>query len=240
MSILRNPTQFRRVGAGLALIVASVMFVVADLIAPAFSDDTTEYLTEVADSTGAQAAAGLLQVFAFPLLVVGVLAVAHLIRGRGVILAHLGAFAAVIGLGAFPALAVTGVIDSVAVDTIGVSQSVALVEDGFEDSTAAIVLLVLILLPSFLAAVLIGAAVWRSALAPWWIGAAIIAGIVLLFAGSSQALRLAGDVLHLIGFGYLGVRMLKMSDAEWDRPPTDWREGSDQAQGAGPGSPAAT
>ncbi len=56
-----------------------------------------------------------------------------------------------------------------------------------------------------------------------WAGGAIIVGAVLFAGAPGTVLFLVGDVLHLVGFGYPGVRMLRMSDAEWEHPPADWR-----------------
>lgn len=229
--MLKSPATFRRTAAGLALIVSSVGFVVAALLTAGAADETAAYLEDVAESPGAFAASGLIEVVSFPLLLVGVLAIVHLIRGRGVTLAHLGGVLAVVGLGAFPALAVTQVVDSIAVEAISQGEYATLIDQGFEDSAAAIVLLIVILVPGLVGALLIGAALLRSGLAPWWAGAAIIVGTVLLVPGGG-ALFVAGNVLHLIGFATAGIVMLRMSDADWERPPLDWRGGKGERFGA--------
>jgi hypothetical protein len=219
-----NPSAFRRTAAGLALILGPLLFLIADLVSSAWSDDTAEYVREVADNPGAQSVSGLLYVMGFTLLVPGVIGIVHLIRGRGVTLAHIGGGLAVIGLGAFPALGVTSIIDAVAVETINESDYVALI-DGFEDEAAAIVLLILVLVPALLSLILIGVALWRSGLAPLWVMIALIASGVLLGAGgASQVINLVADVLMLIGFGFVGARMLQLRDEVWDRPPHDWRQ----------------
>lgn len=223
MSILTNPARFRRTAAGLALIVGSLMFLVADAVRPASSDDPATYVGEVAASPGATAATGVLQVLGFAIFVVGIVGIVHLIRGRGVTLAHIGGALALVGLGAFPALGMLGVVDAIAAESISPAAHVALIEDGFESNAAALVVLVVSLAGALLGAILIGAAVWRSGLAPWWAGAAIIAGAVLFAGAPGTVLFLIGDVLHLIAFGYIGIRMLRMSDSEWEHPAADWR-----------------
>lgn len=221
MSVLTSPARFRRTAAGLALIAASLMFVAADVVRPSSSDDNAGYSRDVAANPDAFAAAGVLQVLGFSILVIGIVAIVHLIQGRGVTLAHIGGALALIGLGAFPALAMTGIVDSIAAETLGASAHATLIE-GFEGSAAAAVVLLVSLAGALLGAVLIGAAVWRSRLGPWWVGVSIIAGTLLLAVPSSQALFLLGDVLHLIGFGYVGVRMLRMRDDDWEHPRADW------------------
>lgn len=220
--MLSNPAKVRRTAAGLALIAAPLLFLVADIISPAWDDDTAEYVREVAESPDAQAWSGLLYVIGFALIVPAVIGIVHLIRGRGVTLAHIGGGLAILGLGAFPALAVTSILDAVAVEAISQSDYVAVI-DGFEDETAAIVLLVLILIPALLSLLLIAAAVWRSGLAPWPIAVVLILSALLLAAGTDRSIAIVSDVLLLAGFGFLGMRMLQMADGEWENPPPHWR-----------------
>lgn len=221
--MLSNPSKVRRTATGLALIAAPLLFLLADVISPAWNDDTAAYVSEVAESPGAQAWSGLLYVIGFALIVPAVIGIAHLVKGRGVTLAHIGAGLAVLGLGAFPALAVTSIFDAVAVETIAQADYVTLI-DGLEDEAAAIALLLVVLIPALLSLLFIAAALWRSGLAPWWIAVVLIVSAVLLAAGSSQVLNIVSDVLLLGAFGFIAVRILQMTDAEWDRPPEHWGE----------------
>src|SRR5680860_842487 len=177
--MLSNPAKARRTAAGLALIAAPLLFLVADVISPAWSDDTAAYVREVADSPDAQAWSGLLYVIGFALIVPAVIGIVHLIRGRGVALAHIGGALAVLGLGMFPALAVTSILDAVAVESIAQGEYVAII-DGFEDNAAAIVMLLLTLVPALLSLILIAAALWRSGLAPWPVAVALMLSALLL------------------------------------------------------------
>ena len=228
--MLRNPSRLHRTAAGLALIAAPLMSLIADILSVGWADDTAEYVSEVAGNPGAQAWSGVFYVIGFTLIVPGVIGIVHLIRGRGTTLAHIGGGLAVIGLGAFPALAVTSVFDAAAVESIGQADYVALL-DGLEDQAAAIVLLVIILVPALLSLLIIGAAVWRSGLAPWWAALAlIVSGLMLAASGSSQVLNIVSDIFLLVGLGYLGLRMLRMTDAEWDRPPERWNHATPSPQ----------
>lgn len=221
--MLSNASTFRRMGAGLALIAAPLLFLAGDIISPAWSDDTAEYVGEVAGSTSAQSTSGVLYTIGMPLMLAGAIGIASCIRGRGVTLANIALVLAVIGLGTFPALAVTSIVDVVAISAVG-EEGLASLIDAAEDSVAFIVVLLFALAGSLLSLVLIGLAVGRSGLAPWWVGGALIVAAALLIAGgSSQALAIASSVLLLAGFGYLGVRILRLSDAVWERPPEDWR-----------------
>jgi hypothetical protein len=222
-------------GAGLALIAAPLLFVVGDILSPAWSDDTAEYAAEVAGNTSAQSLSGVLYTIGMPLLLVGVIGVVSCIRGRGVTLANIALLFAVIGLGTFPALAVVSIVDVVAIDAVGEEGLVSLI-DTAEDSAGFIVVLALALIGGLLSLILIAIAVGRSGLAPWWVaGALIVAAALLIVGGSSQALAIASSALLLAGFGYLGVRILGLSDAVWDRPPHDWRT-AERGLPQGPGN----
>lgn len=207
----------------MALIAAPLLFLLGDILSPAWSDDTAEYAREVAESTSAQSVSGVLYTIGMPLMLVGVIGVASCIRGRGVTLANIALVLAVIGLGTFPALAVISVIDTVAIEAVGEEGLASLIDAG-EDSVGFIVVLALALVGSLLSLILIAITVGRSGLAPWWVaGALIVAAALLIAGGSSQALAIASSALLLAGFGYVGVRILRLSDALWERPPEDWR-----------------
>jgi hypothetical protein len=221
--LLSNANTFRRVGVGLALIAAPLLFLLGDIISPAWSDETTEYVDEVAASTSAQSISGVLYTIGMPLMLAGAIGVASCIRGRGVTLANIAVALAVLGLGTFPALTVTSIIDTVAIDAIGAEGLASLIDAG-EDSAAFIVVLLFALIGSVLSLILIGIAVGRSGLAPWWVaGALIVSALLLIAGGSSQVLAIAASALTLAGFGFLGIRILRLPDAVWDRPPGDWR-----------------
>ena len=221
MSALTHPAPLppRRLRPGAAR--GSALGVAPALLTLGSGESTAEYYAHVAAHPDAHAWAGLLGVVSFPLLLVGILGIVHLIRARGITLAHLGAVLAVVGRASFPALAGSELLDAVGVQAVGQEQMVAIAEEGFEQSGFAIALLLLVLVPGLLSALLIGLAVGRAGLAPWWAAGTIVVGTVLLMAPGD--LFVAGNVLHLVGFGAVGVRMLRLDDRAWDAPPADWR-----------------
>lgn len=219
--MLGNASRVRRTAAAFALIAAPLLFLVADILSPAWDDDTAEYVREVAENPDAQAWSGLLYVIGFTLIVPAVIGIVHLIRGRGVTLAHIGGALAVLGLGAFPALAVTSVLDAVAVEAISQGDYVAVI-DGFEDEAAAIALLLITLVPALISLLVIAAAVWRSSLAPWWVAVLLIVSALLLAIATTQVVNVISSALLLIAFGFIGLRLLRMSDSDWANPPERW------------------
>lgn len=231
--MLSNATTFRRTAAGLALIAAPLLFLIGDIVSPAWSDDNAEYFAEVAESPSAQSATGVVYTIGMALMVAGAIGIVNCIRGRGVTLANIALPLAVLGLGVFPVLTGTAIVDAFATEAITSADYVALIEAG-EDSVGFIVILAIALLGSLLSLLLLAIAVGRSGLAPWWVaGLLIIATALLIASGGSQALAIGTSALQLVGFGYLGVRLLGMSDTEWVNPPHDWREDTTPAPAHG-------
>lgn len=220
--MLSSASGFRRMGAALALVAAPLLFIAADVISPAWSDDTAEFIAEVAESPSAQSASGVLFTLGMAVMVAGAIGIAHVIRGRGVVLANIGLALAILGLGVFPAITFTGVIDSFAVDTLAAGDYEALMDAG-EESVGFIVILAIALLGGIISLLLLAIAAGRSGLVPWWVAAVLVLAVLSLIAGGdSQGLALASDALQLVGFGYIASRLFSMSDEEWERPPHHW------------------
>ncbi|MEU4579475.1 hypothetical protein, partial [Nonomuraea sp. NPDC023979] len=52
---------------------------------------------------------------------------------------------------------------------------------------------------------------------PWWVPAAALAGTLVPFLTMDQtpAVQSTGALLHLAAYGWIGRRVLRMTDAEW-------------------------
>jgi len=64
-------------------------------------------------------------------------------------------------------------------------------------------------------------AAWRTGLIGWW-GPVLVTAVVLmhLFPSSSAPLEIGGLAALTAVFGYLGIRVARLSDAAWDRAAT--------------------
>lgn len=84
--------------------------------------------------------------------------------------------------------------------------------------TSVLPLIILFMVGIVLGSILLAVANWRTRLAPAWASVAIVVGGVLGAAGSGDLISLISSALLLVGFGAIGVRVLGMSDEEWDSP----------------------
>jgi hypothetical protein len=78
------------------------------------------------------------------------------------------------------------------------------------------------LLVAFLVGVVLGSLIvawslWRRQVVPPWSPAAIVAGTILNFLADSAPLSAIASALTVVGFGWVGVRLLSMSAEERNR-----------------------
>lgn len=222
-----NPTTastFRRTACGLCLLIGPAMILLASILDPSAGEgnDTGDYLRAIVDDPDMAQVSTLLWMFGFALTAMGIIGAVHVIRGRGVTLANIGGALAIFGMIMFMALFASTLWDLNAADKLGVETAERLSDD-IEDYWGPIVVLVPALLGTLVGFILLGAAVIRSGLAHVAAGVLIIVGIVLIAAGdTNQAVDVIGNLLLLGGWGLVGLKLLGMTDEQWDgREPLD-------------------
>ena len=217
---LKNPANFRRSIAGLGLIVGPLALLVAAIIEPDTRDDGAAYLADVAKHVGATQATTILFVVGFTALLAGVIGVVHMIRERGVVLAHIGGVVAAVGLVFFVGIVTTTIYD-ISLAENAVRAEAVKAHDGVEDYVAAYVVLITALLGTMIGLILLAVAAWRARFAPAWVAIVIFLGFVGVMAGdSTKAVNIIADLLLLAGFGFMGLKLIGLTDDEWDRPQT--------------------
>lgn len=215
---LADATSFRRTAGGVCLLLGPLLVLLASILDPTDTDGAgsdLEYVVELGSNAEMAQLSTALWIVGFAVLAVGIVGLVHVIRERGVVLAHLGGGLAIVGLILFAAYVATTIGDLVAVEKLGTENADKLV-DGFEDYWVARLVLIAGFLGTFFGFVLLGAALIRSDRFHDAAGALIIGGI-LLAAVQSKLMGIAGDLLLLAGFGMTGLKLLGMSDAEWER-----------------------
>lgn len=231
---LTNASRFRRTVAGLLLLIGPMMILIASIVDPATGEggETKDYLTAIKNDPDMAQVATVLWMWGFALTAIGIIGLVHVIRRRGVVLAHLGGALAVFGMIMFMALFATTIFELNTADKLGVDTAERLSKD-LEDYWAPIVILVPALLGTFIGFILLGAAIIRSKVAHIAAGILIIVGIigVVLTGEASKIPNIIANVLLSIGWGIVGLKLLGMKDEQWDgRAPLD---------GEGPGTPLA-
>lgn len=177
--------------------------------------DGAPYLEAVAAAPGTAELSVLLNYLGFLVFAVGVMGAIHVVRGRGVVLAHIGGGLAVAGLISLTALSITSLYDIAIAENAPREIGVA-VFDAPEDYTTAIVLLVIALLGTPIGLVILGAALWRVGFVPVWLWPLVLVAFVLIFVEplGVQISQAVASLLLLGVFGFVGVKLLRMPDRE--------------------------
>lgn len=235
---MSNPSTFRRTLAGICLIAGPLLLLVAGVITPSESSDSSSaYIKSVAADPSAHEWGTVAFVLAFALLVPGLVGAVHLLRHRAVVLGHVFGSLAILGAVMFTALAATTFYDIALAESLPLDQAVK-ANEALDDVTGGAVVLVPALLGTFIGLIGLGVALWRGGWAPAWVAAAAAVGMLLVVIGDgSKALGLAGSLALLAAYGYVGLTMLRMGNDAWESatPPA---RGAEAPAASSPGATA--
>ncbi|MEV5556171.1 hypothetical protein AB0L44_21165 [Nonomuraea wenchangensis] len=213
--MLTNASAFRRTAAGVSLLLAPLCLLLGMITDPS-EPGVTDPLV-YADNPAAVGVSATLLHYSWVLFVPGVIGLVHLVRRKGVVLANLAGAVTVIGLINFSSLMISDFFDIVLFQALPVEQAEKIMQDAAQPAMIAAWQLPG-MIGSFLGLVLVAVAYAWGGRAGWWFPVAVLAGIVIWLVGASQwnlVLGLGGPVILLVAFGYAGVRMIRMTDAEW-------------------------
>jgi hypothetical protein len=208
--------RIHRYAAAAALAAFPTLLVVQAPLDPASGGSGEVMYAAASEQAGALLASAVLLMVSGLLMVPAVAALVHLARGRG---AALATFAATLGvLGGFGHFG------------IGMFYLVTLALPGGDPEQMAAYVDRLNVLPALtaiafplifcfgLGVTAMSWAAWRTGLIGWW-GPVLVTAVVLahLFPISSMWLEVGGLAALTAVFGYLAIRIARMSDAVWDR-----------------------
>lgn len=217
---IKDPSNFRRTLVGLCLIVAPLILLAASLIQPTSEgDEAREWLPELAEEPGRNDAATTLFIVGFVLLVPALIGLVHLIRERGIVLGHIGGVLAVLGSVLYPVLFSTTFYDLSLAENLPVDQAVE-AQEGTEDYVGVYFIFIPAIFGWTLGLLLLSIALLRARLAPVWFLVLVVLANVAIFASNGESVIVAalGALLLLVAFGSLGLKILGMSEADWDDP----------------------
>ena len=216
-----DPTNFRRTLGGLCLILAPVLFAIAEITYPSSDGNGAQQLAAAARSHDVMLADIYFGIASAILFVPAMFAILHITRRRGVVLGHVAAILVVVGVG-LAHLALGGLqLMLWAMSGPGVDQGAMAT---FIDKTAqnpAGLPLVLGHELFALGIIVAGIAVWRSGFGYRWAGPAIAIGVVLDIVGGMAGLpdvvvSVVSDGLFCTGLAAVGLSVLLTSDTEWE------------------------
>lgn len=201
------------------MLVAPLLLLAYDIVEMPieFVVNSSQQLREFSANLDATRAVGILFPMSQLILIPGVFGLVHLIKERGVGLAHAGGILVVVGLFGHAVFSGAQLV-TVEMATLDPSSlEFARLLDATKESPALNVFAAMGLLGFALGFIVLGFALLRSGSAPWWVAVAMILSILFEFVGSAflPLLGTAGVVLLSVSLGYLGVRLLRMPEEEW-------------------------
>ena len=210
---ITNASAFRRRTGATAIIAFLCLLLASTVLEPTGSTANSDQLRAAAAHPAAMQASAWCQILTGVLAPVVVITLMHIVRRRGVVLAHVGG--------------ILGILGSVGGTMIGLHGLfiVALAQDGGGagnavltrlDHIAPAIIVLFFALP--IALTMLAVADVRAGLVPRWVIPVAVLFLLVGFAPVPGAdfIQIA---LGLAAFGRIAYRILRMSDAEWDSGP---------------------
>ncbi len=212
MLSLSNVPRFRRYVGCFALVAGPLALAVSMALKVVSNPDPTDMLTAAGEHHSKLVAGDAAQLVAVVFLLPAIMALLHLLRGRGAALAHVGCGLLLLNLIGNAADVTHGALLA-ALSGNGVSGSDVAVEKALSRNGVytASQLLVLVGLLGF---PLVAAALWRSSAVPRAIPALLVVSVVSFFFPIPEVL---GAALMTIAFGAIAAEVLRGTDEQWER-----------------------
>jgi hypothetical protein len=212
-----DTANFRRTLAGICLITQPLLNLISVSISPGQSTDTSEQLAMIGAYPTRFLISSLLDLVWLLLLIPAVLGLLHLLRARGALLGHIGCGFALAG--AVGAAAYRGVnLGQLQVVESGLKPGQLLTAFG-QASLGSVVVMLMSAIGLIVGYALLAVGLWRTRAAPRGASGLIVAFLVVdivgLAAGGNKGVLLVAHTLLLVGLGWIGVKILAMSDAQW-------------------------
>jgi hypothetical protein len=219
--------DFRRTLAGVSCALAPAALLGSLLVHPGEGDDGL--LASVAAEPGRIQVAALLVLACAVFIVPAMIGIAHLVRGRGVVLVHLGAALTIVGaIGHAVFAGFQIVLAGTITSGVDPAELEGLVE---EVPNAGFVVVLLTFLVGFMPGLLlVAAALWRSKVVAGWVPLGLVAIVATDFLPTDN--RMIGAIAPAFGlvcFAAIGRVLLTTSNDEWRLGRTDTSEPADDA-----------
>jgi hypothetical protein len=208
--------NFRRTAAGLCLIAAPLVGLGSALITPRVTGGMRDELATIAEHTGRWLLGEFLNLISFFLFMLAALAIGQLLRHRAVVLGHVGG--GLVMLGAFFHGAIIGfaLVEVPLVESGGARDRMVEFANQMYEHTA-FTMILLPFLSFFLGWTFLAVALWRARVAPLWIAATLGVAPLSEFFGPEAVSPELMFALFLVALGYVGLKVLRLPDKEWER-----------------------
>ena len=220
-----NATNFRRTLGGLCLIVAPLLHYAAEHLISTGTNNgmASDWLANAAQYHDGLVEATYLDILSGILLIPAFVAIVHVVRGRGVVLVHIGVALALVAvaLNTFVDAGVNLMVGVMGSPGLDASAMTALIQKSLitpSTLSTPTFLGFLLQLPAYF---LIGIAAWRSRFGYRWAGPLISIAVLAAFFNvvQSDIIEFVADALLVVGLAAIGFRMLLMPDSAWESAP---------------------
>jgi hypothetical protein len=219
---LSDSRNFSRTLTGLCLIGGPLALLAAAVIGPDYVDNDNKLaeLQSIAVHHRRYVVAILLFFVAGLLIILAGIGLIRLFRSARVTLGQVAGALLVLGAGATMGFYSESAIEY-EMTRHGFSRvQMAKLADQFQESGALAPIWILFLIGTVIGTILLAIAAFKRGLLPIWAAVALVVANVFGFLGDeSKPFEIAGFAVLLLGLGMLGLRVLGMSDDEWDGPP---------------------
>ncbi len=221
---MRDWRRIRRLFPGVCLIAGPALFFLGILVRPNGSDDTGGELLALVRGSGAGVQlSDLMLIVAILLLIPALIGAAHVTRSRAPLLGYLGGGLAVVGYVCLLSLiALDGVALEMAERGSSQAEMAAVLERAMHQDPIVITMTMVFVAGHILGTTLLGIGLYRARITPMWAAAAVAVSQPLHFVAhgiENKPLDVVAFALFAAGLVTLGVRVLRMHDAEWDAEP---------------------
>jgi hypothetical protein len=218
-SVFSDGPRFRRIMAGVSLVLSPVFLLAAFVVVPTMASDTRAMLAAIAQHPTQWYLFGLFTLLAYVLLAPAVLGLMHLLRDRAAAWSAIGGSLAF--LGTFASVADTRLVFvhwQMAAPEADRDQMVALLTR-LEAAAGATLPFILGTLGLVIGTVLLAIGLYRARAVPTWVatalGAGIVANLAAFIAGSRPGL-IASSAILVLAYGSIGLLFLRQSDQDWE------------------------
>jgi hypothetical protein len=214
---LSDQRNFARTLAGLSLIVAPLLLLVSTLIGPDLSDDGAKRLSGIADNEGRYVASRYLLLIGAWVFVPGLIGLSRVFRGPRVTLGQVGAGLLLVGWISTIAFFGLGAYEYEAARPRSGRALMGQLVDRVNNSAVTIPMIII----TFVVGIAVGSLIvawslWRRRLVPPWAPAALVVWTILDILANNVAVSALALLFLLVGLGSVGLKLLSMSDDEWD------------------------
>jgi hypothetical protein len=217
---ISDSQHFRKTVAGVCMIVAPLLLLVAFAVSPKLETAAGKMLAAAAVHTDRQFISTLVAMFAVIVLFGAVLGLMHMMRERGAGYGNAGGGIALLGaLGVMATFGVGFMVWQMAKDGVTAADTHLLHQ--YNASAGGVIIGVL----GFLLAVgfvVLAMGLYRAHFVDWWMAMLVAIGPVLAevaFPAHALWMAIVGSAFLFVGLGSIGMMVLRETDEEWEHTP---------------------